>query len=256
MYTVKTKFILAIFRSINLQHLDLSSNKLSILHPRSFIANRKLEILNLSYNSIQFNSSTQPIWEYMTNLASLDLSHNNITLREIPYQWKTLANNLVALNLSYNSIGPSLSDYDFDFKQADIFVDLSHNDLQTIGFEDKWNVPGPNGQEDADNSRWRRALIEMSFNPIDCTCQSYKLVQWLQRKRPYTGRRPKFILKADNLMCVTPKNMNSTPVGKIDLEKLSCPFPSSIINESCPQPCSCRYVPATPGNKYDYLFLI
>ena len=245
----------AFFRSTNLQHLDLSSNKLVKIHPRSFMANPKLEILNLSSNAIHFDSNTQPIWDHLTNLKSLDLSHNNITLKEIPYQWKTLANNLVALNLSHNSIGPSLSDYDFDFKQTDIFVDLSHNALQAIEFEDKTSsIQGPDVQEEADNSRWRRALIELSYNPIDCTCQSYRLVQWLQRKRPYTGRRPKFALRADNLTCVTPEHLNSTPVREIGLETLSCPFPSSLISDSCPQPCTCRYIPATPGYKYDYFY--
>ena len=121
---------------MNLQNLDLSSNKIKTIHSHAFRFNNKLEVLNLSKNNLSFDSDNQPIWDDLTNLKILDLSRNHIKLKEMPYQWKTLARNLHSLNLSDNQIGPELSFQDFDFKQTDLRVNLDDNAIRKITFED------------------------------------------------------------------------------------------------------------------------
>jgi hypothetical protein len=219
---------------------------LNVLHPRSFVSGVKLEVLNLSRNAISFDSDNQPIWDHLNSLKTLDLSQNNITLNEIPYQWKTVSSEMHFLNLSHNYIGPSLTVADFDFKQTDLNVDLSHNSIRRIIFDEK----SAREEVTSDSFGGRPIIIEISFNPIDCNCQAFQLAQLLQRRRPLassSSSHPKFVLKSEDLTCDTPSELKSLLLRDVDLNDLSCSFPSTQLADECPELCNCSYVPAAPG---------
>lgn len=246
-------------RSSNLKTLDLSSNKITKIHNRSFLTNTKLEELNLSNNSIEFNSDSQPIWDHLNNLKILDVSRNQIALQEIPYQWKALLGNLHMLNLSDNRIGPELTSADFDFKQSDLSVDLSKNDVRRIVFDEKIKAVddgdadgdsdhvGDNGQNHG--AKTRPVIVSISGNPFECDCQVFELAKVLRWLRPvHSGSgKPKIILQRDEVRCLAPDKLKDQLIRDVELRELTCDFPSTLIPDRCPSPCQCSFVPGSPA---------
>jgi Leucine-rich repeat (LRR) protein len=83
--------------NVNLQSLDLSDNKLTVL-PKEISTLTNLQSLNLSWNSLTVLPKEIST---LTNLQSLDLSWNSLTV--LPKEIGTLTN-LQSLDLSWNSL--------------------------------------------------------------------------------------------------------------------------------------------------------
>ena len=96
-----------------------------------------------------------------------------------------------------------------------MFLDISHNSIKTIIFDEL-----PLAEATEDYYHWKKAAIEMSYNPIECTCEAFTLAQMLQWKLP-SQTRPRFIVRAENLLCQTPTQLQSQLVKRVDLEKVS-----------------------------------
>ncbi len=68
----------------------------------------------------------------LKDLRVLNFKQNKISLDMLPFSWRTNLPKLETLILSQNFIGPQLTEVDFDFKQTQMSIDLSNNNITSI----------------------------------------------------------------------------------------------------------------------------
>uniref|UniRef100_A0A8D8Q459 Carboxypeptidase N subunit 2 n=1 Tax=Cacopsylla melanoneura TaxID=428564 RepID=A0A8D8Q459_9HEMI len=116
----------AFANNLNLNHLNLSNNQLSTIELRAFDNLDQLKELYLNQNQLALTEQVfSPLW----NLQLLDLSHNKLTMLDNYY---FLPNKKMAhLYLNHNNIATLSKQSLINMNQL-LTLDLSHNKIQTL----------------------------------------------------------------------------------------------------------------------------
>ncbi|NXD83746.1 CD180 protein, partial [Halcyon senegalensis] len=171
----------------NLEMLDLAFTPLYVNSSQGPFQNlRLLQVLNLSSSHI--NTSMQYLFQGLENLMLLDLSQNRFESGIVPKDklFQQLSN-LEALILSSCEL-TAIGDQAFHSLKKLQHVDLSHNKLIAFSTDafSKLNsiylnfahnrihtVPRDKLASLGDHS-----IINLSYNPLDCTCSNVGLINW------------------------------------------------------------------------------
>ena len=134
-------------KTLNLESLDLSYNKLEKFSLKSDNNFRRLSTLNLAYN-------------YLTIMDK---------------NWQTSYPTLRLLNVSHNQIGPVIKGSELQFKKHFLatVVDLSFNKIEIIMIEDNFSNKSRDIQSIA---------LDIHGNPIRCDCFATELKQGIEGK--------------------------------------------------------------------------
>ncbi|KAL1459844.1 hypothetical protein WDU94_011797 [Cyamophila willieti] len=108
----------------NLEQLDVSHNKLTMLDNYFFLPNKKMTHLYLNHNNIA-NLSKQSLIN-MNQLLTLDLSHN--VIRELPAQVFQSLEQLLTLNISNNELHSVINDSFSSMRNLNT-LDMSVNEI-------------------------------------------------------------------------------------------------------------------------------
>ncbi len=216
-----------------LRRLGLADNSIASIEKYAFRALSKLEELNLDRNSLAFDDGDQPEWSSLNSLKKLTLANNSISIQVIPFHWTTNAGSLERLDLSNNRVGPRISAFDLNFLQRSIEVDLSGNRIEEISHLDLVKKVSSSNVDS-------KPLLILDGNPLDCSCRA------LQLSRLYRGDLEKvnIRIRADQLRCESPSNLQGRLFASLSYDDLVCRFPSDMLDLECPQSCECFYSPS------------
>ncbi|CAO1399099.1 unnamed protein product, partial [Diamesa tonsa] len=135
--------------SIRLQHNQLSHCKMNNL----FDNLTKLTVIDFSYNNLtQFNISSEKLFYH---LSMLNLSHNNFSSSNFN-NWSLPIYHNCEIDFSYNKFT--------EINVDDFYLQLKLKYLT-------WKIPNPKIQ------------LNLNENPINCDCNSLKLVQFIKNER-------------------------------------------------------------------------
>ncbi|KAH9504491.1 hypothetical protein Btru_062917 [Bulinus truncatus] len=156
----------------NLRTLNISYNKLSSLSPDFFSAYRTLEVLSLF--SCQLSSKFMSIFSgslfiNLSNLQVLDLSFNSLdSLAPGTFSTNT---NLTSLNLA----GNRFRNLPFDLRLTPnlTFLDLRQNALSSIDSSDREIM-------EEQVKKLGKFQLAMSGNILSCGCENLPFLRWLQ----------------------------------------------------------------------------
>ncbi|NXT52434.1 CD180 protein, partial [Pluvianellus socialis] len=176
--------------SANLELLDLAFTPLHINTSQGPFQNlHLLQVLNLS--SSRINTSNQHLFQGLENLMLLDLSQNNFEsgIRPNDKLFQELPN-LEVLILSSCEL-TAIGGQAFHSLKKLRHVDLSHNKLTAVTTEAFSNLKSiylnfahnrihivPH---DKLASLAGRCIINLSYNPLDCTCSNIGLITWYKQ---------------------------------------------------------------------------
>ncbi|XP_008937014.1 PREDICTED: CD180 antigen, partial [Merops nubicus] len=176
--------------SDNLELLDLAFTPLQVNTSQSPFRNlHLLQVLNLSFSHI--NTSIQHLFQGLENLMLLDLSQNNFESGIMPKDklFQQLSN-LEVLILSSCEL-TVIGDQAFQSLKKLRHVDLSHNKLTAISIDAFSNLKSiylnfahnririvPH---DKLASLAGHCIINLSYNPLDCTCSNIGLISWYKQ---------------------------------------------------------------------------
>ncbi|XP_010199800.1 CD180 antigen [Colius striatus] len=222
----------------NLELLDLASTPLHIHTSQGPFQNLQLlQVLNLSSSNV--NASIQHLFQGLENLMLLDLSQNNFDL-EIATKDKLFQqlSNLEVLILSSCEL-TVIGDQAFHSLKKLRHIDLSQNkltafstdafsNLKSIYLSFAYNrisvVP-----RDKLESLTGHCVINLSYNPLDCTCSNIGLITWykhnLDKIEDPEGTRcsePKWLAGAQLATVSTYCGINMSGITAIVLSILSC----------------------------------
>jgi len=167
----------------------------------------KMKTLNLSRNDL--DKMPRGV-EYMLNLVNLDLSHNKLMFLELG----------------------DLNNFDQTNKNGDFVVNLASNLIERIYLANSFMV----------TIKETNMKLNLVGNPIICDCTVTQLKSLIDGT--VTG-------PLKNLLEISPPAVRcgeqSPPRTRrkflndpcLNYRDLNCPFPSSIINKQCPEPCTC-----------------
>ncbi|NWX74889.1 CD180 protein, partial [Alca torda] len=176
--------------SANLELLDLAFTPLHTNASQGPFRNlHLLQVLNLSSSHV--NTSIQHLFQGLENLMLLDLSQNNFESGIVPMDklFQELSN-LQVLILSSCEL-TAIGGQAFHTLKKLQHVDLSHNKLTAFSTDAFSNlksiylnfahnririVPG-----DKLASLGGHCVINLSYNPLDCTCSSIGLITWYKQ---------------------------------------------------------------------------
>ncbi|XP_009325606.1 PREDICTED: CD180 antigen [Pygoscelis adeliae] len=174
----------------NLEVLDLAFTPLHINTSQGPFRNMHLlQVLNLSSSHI--NTSIQHLFQGLENLMLLDLSQNNFESGIMPKDklFQQLSN-LEALILSSCELTAIASQAFYSLKKLQ-HVDLSHNKLlafSTDAFSNLKNIYLNFAHNrihilprDKLASLAGHCIINLSYNPLDCTCSNIGLITWYKQ---------------------------------------------------------------------------
>nr|XP_012234051.1 PREDICTED: protein toll-like isoform X2 [Linepithema humile] len=241
----------------NLQKLDASKNRISsIIDPNAFYSVPKLEVLNMAENFLR--NIPDYSFNILYKLKIANFSHNFLTLyqkanifidengitslfvecvllqelylannriSQIFSDWKSLPN-LQILNLKYNYIS-KLSIDDLQFASKNIEIDLTYNRIQHVHLN--------NVKELLKDEKSHRAVILIDNNPIDCGCNIYDFLRYLEGKMD-PSITSHFSIIPGNLTC---KTSNVRRVTELRSESIICGTKNSITTQTCPETCKC-----------------
>lgn len=200
------------FQKITLHSLDLSHNKLTILHNMGVLQAKKLDV---SHNNI--SSLSEDVFDTISSsIEELDLSHNNIST--FPQHQFSDFTSLQQLNLAHNNLGAafcagqlegffqSLSHLQIlDLSYNNISV-LSHNEFQYLHHLTMLYLRGNNVRDLAELSLGDMKslaklvvsdnelhsvtpdvlgslscleVVDLSVNPYECSCSILPYLHWL-----------------------------------------------------------------------------
>ncbi|XP_063422298.1 toll-like receptor 4 [Mytilus trossulus] len=160
-----------ICNATKLKYLDLSNNKCSYLSPyvfRELIALEKLILDNNLIGSAQIlqDKNIRDLFSMQLQLKELSLASNGIKFlpAEIFHNFKKIR----LLNLSKNQ----LTDWNvnLDHMRHLIYLDLSENQILFLS---------DSGMALIGSGFSKNFTIDLSFNPIQCNCDSYNFILWL-----------------------------------------------------------------------------
>lgn len=205
--------------SANLELLDLTFTPLHVNTSQGPFRNLHfLQVLNLSSSHI--NTSVQHLFQGLENLILLDLSQNNFESGIMPKD--KLFRQLSSLEvLILSSCGlTAIGDQAFHNLKKLWHVDLSHNKLIAFSTDAFSNLKSIYlsfahnririVSHDKLASLAGHCLINLSYNPLDCTCSSIGLITWykenLDRLEDPEGTR-----------CSEPKSLAGAQLATVSL---------------------------------------
>ncbi|XP_014820332.1 PREDICTED: CD180 antigen [Calidris pugnax] len=176
--------------SPNLELLDLAFTPLHINDSQGPFRNlRLLQVLNLSSSHV--NTSIQHLFEGLENLMLLDLSQNNFESGIVPKDklFQQLSNlevlilssceltaiggqafhslkKLRHVDLSHNKLTAFSTDA-FSNLQS-IYLNFAHNRICTVSRDELMSLAG-------------HFVINLSYNPLDCTCSNIGFITWYKQ---------------------------------------------------------------------------
>ncbi|KAF1473715.1 hypothetical protein FQV17_0012226, partial [Megadyptes antipodes antipodes] len=222
----------------NLEVLDLAFTPLHINTSQGPFRNlHLLQVLNLSSSHI--NTSIQHLFQGLENLMLLDLSQNNFESGIMPKDklFQQLSN-LEALILSSCELTAIASQAFHSLKKLR-HVDLSHNKLlafSTDAFSNLKNIYLNFAHNrihilprDKLASLAGHCIINLSYNPLDCTCSNIGLITWykqnLDKIEDPEGTRcsePKLLAGAQLATVSLSCGINMAGITAVVLAILSC----------------------------------
>lgn len=184
----------------SVQYVDLSNNLCAYISFSFFDEFDGLIHLNLSRNMLSTcieNDTQGQIFQRLINLKVLDISYNRV--RKFPRLIFQYLNNLSKLYVMFNSL--ETFNILISHMQKLSFVDLSNNQittldatfcssLQTIILKNKF------------------IQINLYKNPLKCSCEEYKFMQWVNKYRDH-------FLQLSKYECVSP-NSSSLSFQNLD----------------------------------------
>ncbi|XP_017885444.1 protein toll [Ceratina calcarata] len=218
----------------SLKTLDMSRNRLKIIEDTSFNYLDNLRVAIFSDNQLTFNTSPSFFHEFgknspfhaCINLEELHLARNNIT--EIFNDWVVITLKLRILDLSHNQI-PQIVAEDLQFLSNNIRVDLRDNLIRQISLATAERI-----------SRFqmnpRDVIILVDRNPLDCDCEVYNLIRYLEGDMPFASNY--FHIEIDNLTCESPQWLKNVAVRDLKSKYFKCE-----VEEPCPSDCKCYSEP-------------
>lgn len=223
----------------------LNHNNLSFILPELFTDTSELRTLHLSHNNI--NNFSDHILEKTPKLEELDLSNNKLsrvpgeTLKEflslnslkmtnnlirsvdtmIPIGISTFRN-LKTLDLSANNISGNIDirGIDTGARSNKLSIDLSGNKIERVMLSKHLMTT-------------KKVKFLLTKNPLVCDCYATEIKEEAEAKM--YDQEKLFNVDVDDFVCSDKKNLLETSYAD-----LTCPFPSEILNEKCPQNCSCN----------------
>ncbi|NXK97339.1 CD180 protein, partial [Formicarius rufipectus] len=205
--------------SLNLELLDLAFTPLHINTLQGPFRNlHLLQVLNLSSSHI--NMSIQHLFQGLENLMLLDLSQNNIELgimpKDNPFQQLPNLEVLILSSCELTAIGNQvfhtlkklqhvdLSHNKFTAFSTDAFSDLksiylnfAHNRIHVVSSDKLESLPG-------------HCVINLSYNPLDCTCSNIGLITWYKQNLNK-------IEDPEGTRCSEPKSLAGTQLATVSL---------------------------------------
>ncbi|NXN47922.1 CD180 protein, partial [Rhinoptilus africanus] len=205
--------------SASLELLDLAFTPLLINTLQSPFRNlHLLQVLNLSSSHV--NTSIQHLFQGLENLMLLDLSQNNFESGIVPkdklFQQLPNLEVLILSSCELTAIGGQA----FHSLKKLRYVDLSHNKLTAFSTDAFSNlksiylnfahnririVPG-----DKLASLAGCCIINLSYNPLDCTCSNIGLITWYKQNLDK-------IEDPEGTMCSEPKLLAGAQLATVSL---------------------------------------
>lgn len=193
---------------LNLHFLDLSGNRLTLIHPEALsIPASPLQELNLSrslYNSTSLTDLTTALrWGGLRCLLRLDLSGNQLTL--LPPGMFSHLPSLQQLFLANNSL---VAIYSGTFSGVNLLqmLDLTGNVFTTFRTDALQEL-----------ERLGNVQILLGENPYDCSCEIQNFMAWLNNSRAQVD--------VDALRCASPKELSNTQLWGISSLAIGCVVP-------------------------------
>lgn len=193
---------------LNLHFLDLSGNRLMLIHPEALsIADSPLQDLNLSrslYNSTSLTDLTTALrWGGLRGLLRLDLSGNQLTL--LPPGMFSHLPSLQQLFLANNSL-VAIYGGTFSGMSHLQMLDLMHNAFTTFRTDALQEL-----------DRLGNIQILLGENPYTCSCDIRNFVAWLNESRAQVD--------VDALRCASPRELSNTQLWGISILAIGCVVP-------------------------------
>ncbi|XP_061173705.1 toll-like receptor 4 [Saccostrea echinata] len=168
-----------------LEYLDFSNNFCFNITKQAFQNMTNLLFLNLSGNLLGKElkrQSSEHVFDHLRGLKVLDLSYNWIT--NLHKDVFVFTSNIENLNLSNNEI----ESVTFDMSAASKLrsIDLSSNKIVMMDSK---------SMDFLDASREKQLFIQMSNNPLQCTCQSMEFLKWMKESSN------KYFVDRENYTC-------------------------------------------------------
>ncbi|KAM6109114.1 CD180 antigen [Phoenicopterus ruber ruber] len=203
----------------NLELLDLAFTPLHINTSQGPFRNlHRLQVLNLSSSYI--NTSIQHLFQGLENLMLLDLSQNNFESGIMPKDklFQQLSN-LEVLILSSCEL-TAIGDQAFHSLKKLRHVDLSHNKLTAFSTDafsnlksiylnfayNKIRIVPP----DKLASLAGHCVINLSYNPLECTCSNIGLITWYKQNLDK-------IEDPEGTRCSEPKSLAGAQLASVSL---------------------------------------
>uniref|UniRef100_A0A8C3BJ13 CD180 antigen n=1 Tax=Cairina moschata TaxID=8855 RepID=A0A8C3BJ13_CAIMO len=191
-------------------HVDTSQGPFQNLH--------LLKVLNLSSSSI--NTSIQHLFQGLENLVLLDLSQNTFESGIVPKnklfeqlsklevlilsscELTALDNQafhslrkLQRVDLSHNKLTAFSTDVFSKLKS--IYLNFAYNRIRTVPHDQLESLPA-------------RSIINLSYNPLECTCSNIDLITWCRQN-------PDKIEDPEGTTCSEPKSLAGVPLATVSL---------------------------------------
>nr|XP_033803352.1 toll-like receptor 8 [Geotrypetes seraphini] len=177
---------------LNLEHLDISLNKLKDIPMKAFPQ-------NLTHLYLNNNKLADLQWvecQQFKNLKVLDLSENSLSA--ITIKLGNYTQSLETLLLQKNRISV-LADTFLEGVSSLSYLDLSYNQLQVV---DEWIFSTENE---------KNLTLLLKGNPFECTCETDKFIDWIYKTNVILLRL------ASDVICESPRQKKGTTVISLDL---------------------------------------
>ncbi|KFZ53908.1 CD180 antigen, partial [Podiceps cristatus] len=176
----------------SLRYLNLSHNIKLHLQDMLFKDGANLELLDLAFTRLHINTSQGPFRNlHLLKVMNLSSSHINTSIQHLFQGLENLMLlDLKVLILSYCEL-TAIDDQDFHSLKKLRHVDLSHNKLTTFSTDAFSNLQriylnfAHNGirliPPDKLASLTGHCVINLSHNPLECTCSNIGLITWYKQ---------------------------------------------------------------------------
>ncbi|KAI4891513.1 hypothetical protein NFI96_004367 [Prochilodus magdalenae] len=189
-----------------LRRLDLSGNRLVLIHPEAFfILGSPLQQLSLRgslYNSTSVTDLITALrWGALSSLLELDLSGNRLVLLP-PGSFSPLPS-LRRLVLANNSL---VAVYSGTFSGLERLqeLDLRSNAFQAVSLEALREL-----------EKLGQAQLLLGQNPYSCSCEAQEFSHWINRSSSQ-------VRDADKLLCASPANLQGVLVRLLSSRSPGC----------------------------------
>ncbi|KAK6171560.1 hypothetical protein SNE40_019721 [Patella caerulea] len=162
----------------SIQTLDISYNFCNFVTANFFVNFTSLQKLDLSHNNLQqvIANKSLSIFRHLHNVTHLSLVNNN--LLHLPRNVFAGLKNCRVLNISLNLLTSSKFNIFLDGIDNLTHLDFSSNRLQ-------WFSPQFREVLDASGKKGGHLTVDLTNNPLYCTCVNFEFLQWLLVKREH-----------------------------------------------------------------------